>query len=127
MPRNVTKAELRNILAAKSLSDRKRILESASLSSGVSTFLSHSSKDKEIVEAVIQILYSHGAKVYIDEVDPLMPPYTTAETAAIIKKRIGQNQRFVLLASENSKESRWVPWELGVADGERGLANIALS
>jgi hypothetical protein len=32
----------------------------------------------------------------------------------------------VLLASANSKESRWVPWELGIADGEKGIDRIAL-
>ena len=126
MARNVTKAELRDISAAKSHSDRQRLLDSVASSRGTSTFLSHSSKDKELLEGAMEILYNHGARVYIDEVDPLMPPYTTAATAALLKQRISQNQRFVLLASENSKESRWVSWELGVADGEKGLANIAL-
>src|SRR3546814_18088347 len=37
-----------------------------------------------------------------------------------------QTKRFVLLASKNSKDSRWVPWELGVADGYKGLTKIAL-
>ena len=74
----------------------------------------------------MEVLYNNGAKVYIDEVDPQMPPYTSAKTAALLKQRIGQTQRFVLLATENSKDSRWVPWELGIADGEKGLMNIAL-
>lgn len=64
--------------------------------------------------------------MYIDEIDPEMPPYTTDETAALLKQRINQTKRFVLLTSNNSKDSRWVPWELGIADGAKGLGKIAI-
>lgn len=74
----------------------------------------------------MEVLHNHGARVYIDEIDPEMPPYTSAETANLLKQRISQTKRFVLLTTENSKDSRWVPWELGIADGEKGLSNIAL-
>ena len=43
-----------------------------------------------------------------------------------MKQRIHQTRRFVLLASKNSQDSRWVPWELGIADGDKGLERIAL-
>lgn len=55
-----------------------------------------------------------------------MPPYTNEETGALLKGRIRQSKRFVLLASDNSKESRWVQWELGIADGFKGLDSIGL-
>ena len=90
------------------------------------TFLSHSSKDDDLVVGAIRVLEGHGAVAYIDEIDPAMPPYTSEETAALLKSRIRQTRRFVLLASNNSKDSRWVPWELGVADGYKGLDGIAL-
>ena len=64
--------------------------------------------------------------MYIDEIDPAMPPYTTEKTASLLKERIIGTARFVLLASENSKDSRWVPWELGIADGCKGIDGIAL-
>lgn len=91
-----------------------------------STFLSHSSKDDDLVVGAIHVLEGHGAKVYVDEIDPEMPPYTSDETAALLKARISACSRFVLLASKNSKESKWVPWELGIADGAKGNAKIAL-
>jgi len=31
-----------------------------------------------------------------------------------------------MLASKNSQQSKWVPWELGLADGVKTLKNIAL-
>ena len=72
------------------------------------------------------VLENHGANVYIDEVDPEMPPYTTDETARILKSRIQKTRRFVLLTSKNSRDSRWVPWELGIADGYKSLSHIAI-
>lgn len=77
--------------------------------------------------SAILVLEGHGAQVYVDEVDPEMAPYTNTETAAILKSRIRQSKKLVLLTSKNSKESRWVPWELGVADGYKDLGNIAVS
>ena len=90
------------------------------------TFLSHSSKDKSLVTGAMRILTNHGAFVYIDEIDPTMPPYTSEETAKKLKDRIRQTKKFVLLATENSKNSKWVPWELGVADGYKTLSNVAI-
>lgn len=91
-----------------------------------STFLSHSSKDEDLVVGAIRVLDGHGAKVYVDEIDPQMPPYTSDETAALLKSCIHQTSRFVLLASKNSKDSRWVPWEFGIADGDKALSRTAL-
>lgn len=55
-----------------------------------------------------------------------MPSHTSEETAELLKKRIVECTRFVLLTSPNSKDSRWVPWELGVADGKKGIHKIAI-
>ncbi|NMZ70551.1 TIR domain-containing protein [Pseudomonas peli] len=126
MARNVTRAELRAFTAKRSQSGREQLFRSNASSSGTSTFLSHSSKDQDLLEGAMEVLHNHGARVYIDEIDPEMPPYTSAETAALLKQRISQTRRFVLLTTENSKDSRWVPWELGIADGEKGLRGIAL-
>lgn len=126
MVRNVTKAELIRFTVNRSQTDREKLLKSNTSSNGATTFLSHSSKDHELVEGAMEVLHNHGARVYIDEIDPEMPPYTSAETANLLKQRISQTKRFVLLTTENSKDSRWVPWELGIADGEKGLSNIAL-
>ena len=127
MARYVTRQELRGFAA------KMPITEQASLRKSIttrdidgSTFLSHSSKDADLVLGATIVLENHGGKVYVDEVDPAMPPYTSEETAKLLKQRIARTRRFVLLASPNSKESRWVPWELGIADGEKGLDRIAL-
>ena len=53
-------------------------------------------------------------------------PYTSKNTAIGLKKRIQQSRKFILLASKNSKDSRWVPWELGIADQAKGLSKVAV-
>lgn len=126
MARNVTTAELRSSSANSTQNTRDNLFKSTASTAVMSTFLSHSSKDKEILAGAIQVLQNHGAVVYIDEIDPEMPPYTSEETAALLKQRISQTKRFVLLTTNNSKESRWVPWELGIADGAKGLSKIAI-
>ncbi|KHN56275.1 toll/interleukin-1 receptor domain-containing protein [Pectobacterium fontis] len=126
MARNVTTSELRSFSANLAPADLQKSLITASISQSASAFLSHSSKDKDLVIGAMQVIQNHGGIVYVDEIDPEMPPYTTDETAALLKQRIIQTKRFVLLTSSNSKDSRWVPWELGIADGAKGLGKIAI-
>ncbi|RAZ89434.1 hypothetical protein DPM33_17805 [Mesorhizobium hawassense] len=127
MPVFVTSDELRAFAAKKTATEQASIRKTASERPlEGSTFLSHSTKDEDLVVGATIVLENHGAKVYIDKVDPEMPPYTTDKTASLLKTRIRQTKRFILLASKNSKESRWVPWELGVADGYKTTSKIAL-
>lgn len=123
----VTREQLRSYATRMGTAETERLRKAAaSRSLAGSTFLSHSSKDDDLVAGAIQVLENHGGKVYVDEIDPEMPPYTSEKTAELLKSRIRDTSRFVLLASKNSKESKWVPWELGIADGEKGMSKIAL-
>lgn len=128
MTEYITKKRLRSIISDLTLTEQNNLKRRAASRSPVAgtTFLSHSSKDEDLVAGATYILENHGANVYIDRVDPLMPPYTSDETGELLKRRIRQTSRFVLLATSNSKDSRWVPWELGLADGYKGIDNIAL-
>lgn len=123
----ITKAEFRSFGNEISLQERTTLRKNAqNRSPEGATFLSHSSKDEDLVVGAIRILEGHGAIVYIDKIDPELPPYTNTKTAATLKKRIEQTNKFVLLATKNSKASNWVPWELGIADGKKSLDRIAL-
>ena len=122
-----TKSDLRRIEADLSSERRSNLRNSAESRSPLNaTFLSHSTKDEDLVVGAIEVLTNHGASVYIDKIDPAMPPYTSAVTANLLKARIRQSKKFVLLATENSKASKWVPWELGLADGYKDIRNLAL-
>jgi hypothetical protein len=88
-------------------------------------FLSHSHKDRALIEPAIAFLRSHGVKVYVDWMDEGMPDIVSGETAKKIKERISQQKKFMVMVTENSKDSRWVPWELGYADPVKGMNHIA--
>ncbi|WP_108223420.1 toll/interleukin-1 receptor domain-containing protein [Cereibacter johrii] len=122
-----TRSEYVGFAQGLSLQERTNVRKRAETRSpDRAIFLSHSSKDEDILPGVIRILELHGATVYIDKKDPGLPPYTNKETAASLRLRIRQARKFILLASENSKDSRWVPWELGIADGYKSFDNIAV-
>ncbi len=89
-------------------------------------FLSHSSKDRELIEPAIAFLRSHGVTVYVDWMDEGMPDVVSGETARRIKGKIREQRKFMVIVTENSKDSRWVPWELGFADPVKGMDHIAI-
>ena len=90
-------------------------------------FLAHSSLDKEdVLPEAIGFLEKHGAIVYIDKGDKELPQKTSAETGIKLKKRIAQCPKFIVLVTAKSKNSRWIPWELGIADEKKTLANVAI-
>lgn len=91
-----------------------------------STFLSHSSQDAEFLPGVIKLLENHGATVYIDKKDNTLPPFTSRDTATTLRSRISQCDKFILFATPRSKDSRWIPWELGIADGIKKPASTAV-
>ena len=123
----ITKAEFRELGRQATLQEQATLRKNAeNRSAEGATFLSHSTKDDDLVVGAIRVLENHSASVYIDKVDPELPPYTSQDTAATLKKRIQQSNKFVLLATKNSKESKWVPWELGIADGKKGINRIAI-
>lgn len=122
-----TRADLLRFAAELNLTEQASVRKTAEdRSPEGATFLSHSSKDQELVVGAVHLLRGHGATVYIDKKDPSLPPYTNKGTAIGLKKRIKQSGKFVLLASNNSKGSRWVPWELGIADQAKGLRRVAV-
>lgn len=83
----------------------------------VSVFLSHSHLDRDLVEGLILLLATEaGMTIYVDWQDSTMPRITSGATADAIKGRIKELDRFVILATNNALRSRWVPWEIGVAD-----------
>lgn len=89
-------------------------------------FLAHSNLDRDHVERTVALFKNLGATAYTDYSDASLPAQVTTETARTLRERIAAAQKFVLLASTNIKQSRWTPWELGLADGLKGGRNVCL-
>ena len=105
-----------------------QIRDSAYYSSNkISVFLSHKHDELEDVRDVIGFLESRfNVKCYIDSEDQTLPIYTSSETAAKIKDRIKQCDKFILLATNGAIESKWCNWELGYGDAFKFSKNIAI-
>ena len=89
-------------------------------------FLSHSHHDSRLVHLVVGLLHKFGAQIYIDWLDPTMPKETNSKTAKKLKEKITDCSKFIMLASKGALDSHWVPWELGYADSNKGLQNLAV-
>jgi hypothetical protein len=90
------------------------------------TFLSHSSEDDALIPGIKLILENHGALVYTDDEDESLPDNPTPETAAILKSNIKRCPKFVVFVTQNGKNSKWIPWELGLADGIHSSSQVAI-
>ena len=82
-------------------------------------FLSHSSKDKQLILGVKQLIEDSGYSVYIDWVDDpeLDRTNVNKHTAEQLRTRMKQSKFLVYVDSDNAKSSKWMPWELGYFDG----------
>lgn len=89
-------------------------------------FLSYRRKDSQYVKPIVEILKNLGAKIYIDYLDESLPEIPNSETAAILRSRIQKSNKFILMATPNSSESKWIPWELGLGDGFVSYNNVAI-
>jgi len=101
-------------------------LVSKALSGEKTIFLSHSHEDRIFVEGLINYLATFGIKIYVDWNDSGMPRITNRTTANRIKEKIKENNYFLILATANALASRWVPWEIGVADQMKTIERIAI-
>lgn len=125
MPNLATYAQLRGW--GQEERAKKALVEAYSFSrTGKTTFLAHSSRDDDLVAGVILILENHGARVYADHKDPSIATGGLLRIADHLRTVIGECRKFVMLATPRSKDSKWIPWELGLADGLRTNDSIAL-
>lgn len=119
-PTILRRYDLTNFANSQYIVEAKRATVSASV------FLSHSSADDEHVDRVVLFFRDFDAVVYADNYDKTLPKPPNVATAATLKTRIANTSRFVVLVSPNSRGSRWIPWELGIADGKKGVAPVAI-
>lgn len=89
-------------------------------------FLSHAVRDAELVVGTVAVLEAAGLKVYVDWiVDPhLDRERVTPATAQRLRGRMLQCDTLLYLHTESAPQSKWMPWELGFADGRHGRVAI---
>lgn len=94
----------------------------------IDVFVSHSSTDNEFIQKVLLFLrYAKGGvQGYVDWQDPNMQHPTDAETAKRLKDRIRRARKMIFVVTNDSLKSVWCSWELGFADSEKGVKDVAL-
>lgn len=84
-------------------------------------FLSHSYQDAQTVLGAKGVLEDQGLSVYVDWIEDrqLNREKVNKDTANTLRKRMNQCKSFLYLATKNSVNSKWMPWEIGYFDGKR--------
>lgn len=81
-------------------------------------FLSHASKDAELILGVKSFFEAQGLTVYVDWEDAQLDRNKISrESADILRKRMRQSSSLIWIATGAASESKWMPWELGYFDG----------
>lgn len=109
---------MENIRLADAAGDQRgaRSAMEAKQQGKATAFLCHSHQDRGHVLGVVNLLTKAGWRVYVDWMDQSMPTKPNRDTATKIKDRIRQLDYFLFLATSNSMNSKWCPWEIGYAD-----------
>lgn len=91
-------------------------------------FVTHSSADNEFIRKVLLFLkYAKGGVTgYVDWQDPKLQHPTDAQTALRLKDRIKRSKKLIFVVTNDSLKSVWCSWELGFADRDKGIENVAI-
>ena len=91
-------------------------------------FLAHSNEDNDFIKKLLVFLkYAKGGiDGYVDWNDLQLPSRTNRQTAERLADRIRNARKFIFIATSNSLKSVWCSWELGYAERDKGIDNIAI-
>lgn len=84
-------------------------------------FLSHSSLDKKLVLTLVDLFNEAGYSVYVDWIEDtqLDRSNVNKDTAQTLRGRMNCSKGLAYVATSNSTNSKWCPWELGYFDGKK--------
>lgn len=81
----------------------------------IKIFLSHQRADGAMAAAVAaRLKYPHGIESYLDLIDPYLGR-PGEDLAKHIRDEMGKCTQLIAVVSLATRESQWVPWEIGVA------------
>lgn len=76
-------------------------------------FISHKNSDASLAEKVARRVRINGLDTYLDTIDDALVK-DGPELADILLERMGKCQQLIAVVSSSTKDSWWVPWEIGV-------------
>lgn len=76
-------------------------------------FISHKSEDMELADECANILKEKGFDIYLDKYDPYINE--SPDRAKRIESKIESSTDLLVIITENTKSSWWVPFEIGLS------------
>lgn len=112
-------SERRNInnFSQSTIFNENLIIKSANKNYDV--FISHSYLDKDLILTLVRLFNEAGYSVYVDWIEDVTLDRSdvTKKTANLVRSRISQSKSLAYIVTTNISNSKWCPWELGIADG----------
>lgn len=126
-----TESELRQAAGSLTASAAGRVLSREAKENPYGrfdVFLSHSFHDAVLIIGLRNILQRLGLTVYVDWIDDpeLDRSKVSAATADRLRIRMRQSSSLVFATSRASSSSKWMPWELGYFDAEKGSDQVSI-
>lgn len=94
--------------------------------SSLKVFISHSSADSQLIPGVEAFFQQFGASIYADVMDDSLQGLPDAAKAVVLRAEIAKCDKLAVLVTAATKTSKWIPWELGLADGSCSPVHAAL-
>lgn len=76
-------------------------------------FISHQKKDSDVANTVAEYLLSAGIDIYFDRFDNSIDRTNPLSIVKSIRRGIENCSHMLVLFSQNTFDSMWVPWEIG--------------
>lgn len=89
-------------------------------------FISHQKKDSSVAKKIADYLMAAGLDVYFDEYDQNIDRSNPYSVVNAIKVGLKRSTHLLCIISQNSLESKWVPWEIGYAYDNKILVGLTL-
>ena len=101
-------------------------MEKQASAAGHDIFLSHAFDDKELILGVALTLEDLGCTVYLDwRDDPSLDRKNVNHATAFkLRERMRNSKCLFFATTENTSNSKWMPWELGFKDGHNNRSAI---
>ncbi len=88
-------------------------------------FISHKNTDVDLAEKIARRVRFNGLETYLDTIDDALAK-DGPDLADLLLARMGQCQQLIAVVSSQTKDSWWVPWEIGVGS-EKGFRMASYS
>lgn len=78
-------------------------------------FISHQKKDSDVADVVAEYLLNAGIDIYFDQFDKSIDRSKPQSIVTAIQRGIENCSHMLIIFSQNTFGSMWVPWEIGYA------------